>query len=69
MDLAKYRSDRGLSQEDLAKALGLKSKGYISDIEAGKRRASPRLAVRIEKWSEGHVSAERLNPAVAEFRQ
>lgn len=44
MTLTEARSAKGWSQEDLAKALGLKSKGYICDIEGGK---APSLRVAI----------------------
>lgn len=69
MDLATYRAERGLSLEQCALELGLSatSKGWISEIEGGKRPASLRLALRIEKWSRGAVKATSLNPA-AELR-
>lgn len=40
-------------------ALGLSpsSKGWLSEIENGKRDASLRLALRIERWSKGKVKA------------
>lgn len=69
MDLAKYRSNLGLSLEECATQLGLSatSKGWISEIERGQRPASLRLALRIERWSKGAVKATSLNPA-AELR-
>lgn len=69
MDLATYRKSLGLSQEECAIALGVKSKSYISGIETGGRAASPRLALKIEQWSGGRVKAASLNPIVAEIIQ
>jgi transcriptional regulator with XRE-family HTH domain len=59
MTLAQHRAARGLSLEQCAVALGLSpsSKGWLSEIENGKRDASLRLALRIEKWSKGKVKA------------
>lgn len=67
MELAAYRKSLGLSQEECARALGITSKGYISGIESGDRRASLKLALRIERWSKGKVRAAKLNPQAAEF--
>lgn len=60
MDLESFRKLQGLSQEQAAAELGLRSKGYISRIES---RATPcplRLALQIEEWSGGKVPAETL---------
>lgn len=69
MDLASYRRELGLSQEDLALQLGLSatSKGWISEIETGARPASLRLALKIERWSSGAVSAAELSPIAADL--
>lgn len=68
MDLASYRKQLGLSQESCARALGVTSKGYISDIESGARHASLRLALKIEQWSGGAVDAASVNPLIAALR-
>lgn len=62
MDLAQHRKDRGLSLEQTAVDLGLAptSKGWLSEIENGKRDASLRLALKIERWSEGAVPASAV---------
>lgn len=62
MNLAQHRKDRGLSLEQTAVALGLAptSKGWLSEIENGKRDASLRLALKIERWSEGAVPASSV---------
>lgn len=44
MKLSEARKAKEWSQEDLARALGLKSKGYICEIENGK---APSLKVAI----------------------
>lgn len=69
MELATLRRKRGLSQEALANVLGLKSKGHISDIERADsgRRPSLQLALKIEKWSDGLIRAESLNPIGVEL--
>lgn len=69
MTLAEFRKDKGLSQEEVANALGLKSKGHISDIERADSGRSPslELALRIEKWSGGKVPASSICPLAAEL--
>lgn len=68
MDLAQHRADRKLSLEKCAIELGLSpsSKGWLSEIESGKRDASLRLALKIERWSGGAVSAASV---CSELRQ
>lgn len=67
MDLASYRKAKGLSQQAFAEALGLKSKGYVSEIEtAGK--CSVTVALKIEEWSGGDIAAHELNAEVALIR-
>ena len=67
MDLTSYRKARGLSQAECAKALGLRSRSYICEIESGIRSASLKTALRIEKWSEGAVPASSLSPMAAQL--
>jgi transcriptional regulator with XRE-family HTH domain len=57
--LETYRKGLGLTQGQTAIALGLSasSVSWISEIENGRRDASPRLALRIEHWSGGAVKA------------
>jgi transcriptional regulator with XRE-family HTH domain len=45
--LKALRSHVGWSQGDLARRLGLARQGYISNLEAGRKRPSPELAVQI----------------------
>jgi transcriptional regulator with XRE-family HTH domain len=64
--LTEYRNQRGISQQQLADALGIRSKGHISNIESGFEPAGLRLALQIEAWSDGVVPADSLlSPADA----
>ena len=66
MTLAEYRTGLKLSQAECAKALGLKGKSSICEIE--KSGYAPLvLAFKIERWSGGKVKAAKLNPAAAEI--
>lgn len=67
MDLKTYREGRGLSQEACAAELGLRSKSYICEIETGAKPASLKLALKIERWSEGQIPAATLSPAAREL--
>jgi len=58
--LTEYRNQRGISQQQLADALGIRSKGHISNIESGFEPAGMRLALQIEAWSDGAVPADSL---------
>jgi transcriptional regulator with XRE-family HTH domain len=71
MDLATFRKGLGLSQEECAIALGLKptSKSWISDIENNERKASLKLALKIEKWSGGQVRAASICDFAAEVQE
>lgn len=63
MDLESFRKSRGLTQQQLAIAVGLRSKSYISRLETGAGPpASLRLALRIERYSGGLVAASSLCP-------
>ena len=60
MDLASFRLGRGLSQQQCAEELGLSSKSYVSGLESGAVTAPLRLALRVEQWSAGQVTADSL---------
>lgn len=62
MNLADHRASLGLTLEECAVALGLSptSKSWLSEIENGKKSASLRLALRIERWSGGAVLASSV---------
>ena len=66
MLLSAHRQAKGLTLAQCATELGLsaKSVGWLSDIENGKRDASLRLALRIERWSDGAVTAASVNAEI-----
>lgn len=59
-----------MSLEECAVALGLSptSKSWLSEIENGKKSASLRLALKIESWSKGKVSASSVCPEIESVR-
>jgi transcriptional regulator with XRE-family HTH domain len=68
MDITALRKEIGLSQEQFAALLGLKSKGHVSNLERGER-PSVRVALELERLSEGRLRAADLNPDVAMVEQ
>lgn len=71
MDFASYRAASGLTLEKVAVQLGLSpnSKSWLSEIEGGTRDASLRLALKIERWSEGKVTAASVCPELRAANQ
>lgn len=67
MKIIDLRKDLGLTLEGFAGLLGLKSKGHVSDIENG-AVPSVKVALEIERLSEGRINAADLNPDVARVR-
>lgn len=65
MDVLTLRQELGLSQVEFAARIGLTSKGHMSEIERGKAQPSVRVALEIEKLSEGRLPAASLNDDVA----
>lgn len=59
--LIKFRERRQLTQKALASLIGT-SPGYLHDLEKGRRKPSPRLAVAIEKAT--GVSRKALLPEI-----
>lgn len=70
MTIIELRKSLGLSQEEFAKAVGLTSKGYVSDLERADAapRCSVKVALEIERLSEGQIAADTLNPDVGLVR-
>jgi len=54
-----YRVKYHLSQEDLAKLVGV-TRAYIAHIENGIRKPSPDVALEIERATNGEIKAEWL---------
>ncbi|MBP6876580.1 MAG: helix-turn-helix transcriptional regulator [Phenylobacterium sp.] len=67
MELESFRKSQGMSQAQLARLLGLNSKGYISCIERRVQRCPLHLALKIERISGGLVTAASLSPEAAEL--
>lgn len=66
MSFASFRAKRGITLEQCAVELKLSpsSKGWLSEIENGRKDASLRLALRIERWSDGAVTAASVNAEI-----
>jgi transcriptional regulator with XRE-family HTH domain len=62
MDLVSFRKSRELSQQQVAEQLGFSSKAYISGLESGDVICSLRMALTIERWSDGEVRALDILP-------
>lgn len=69
MEIASFRAELGMSLEAFANLLGLKSKGQMSLIEAGKSSVSAAVALRLEELSGGRIDAASLNAVVAQARR
>ena len=68
MMLSDWRELKGLSQGDLAEAVGLRSRAQISDIERGRQKASADLAIRIDRLTGGAVPVRILRPDLHDVR-
>jgi transcriptional regulator with XRE-family HTH domain len=66
--LTLWRKAKGWTLEAAAKEFGLTSKGYLSDIENGKR-CSVSVALEIERATFGDIPAASLSPDVALVEQ
>lgn len=67
MTIKELRESLGLTLDGFAAALGLSSKGHASDIERG-MAPSVRVALEIERLSDGAIDASTLNADVARVR-
>lgn len=63
-ELIAWRKARDWTLEEAAAAFGIKSKGYLHDIEGGKR-CSVAVALEIERVTDAAICASELNPDVA----
>ena len=66
MRLVDFRERKGISLDAMAAELGFKSKGFLSRLENGER-PSLELALRIQVWSRGEVTAAELRPDLADL--
>lgn len=64
--LALYRKDNGLSLESFAALVG-KSKGHLHEVE-NTMRCSAKLALDIERVTNGAIDAAVLNEEIAQAR-
>lgn len=62
MDVESFRKSRDWTQERLAAALGVESKGYISSLENGSKPWPMELALKMQLVSDGAVPARSLLP-------
>jgi transcriptional regulator with XRE-family HTH domain len=68
MRISAFRKELELSQGEFALKLGLKSKSHMCEIER-KNRCSPRIALEIERLSDGRIPAGSISNAVALVRE
>lgn len=67
MTITEFRSELQLSLDGFAKLLGISSKSYVHDIENGSK-PSVKIALELERLSDGRLNAAELNPDVALVR-
>ena len=65
--ITEYRADKGLTLEAFAALVG-KSKGHMSEVEKT-MRCSAKLALEIERATDGVINAAVLNGEIAQARQ
>ena len=69
MKISEFRTQvLKISQADFAQRIGLRSKGHVCDIER-ENKCSPKLAIEIERLSEGLICAADISPAVRLVRE
>lgn len=68
MNMHQWRKKSGLSQSQVALALGLRSKSHISRIESGAERASAEMAIAIDRLTSGEVPVAALRPDLHDVR-
>ncbi len=60
--LVAMRKERGLTQQQFAAVLGVRSKVYVSQLENGVCPFTIELALKAERWVEGEIRAPDLLP-------
>ena len=66
--LKKWRESKGLTQQEVAHAIGVHVQ-YISALERGARRPGMGVATKIREYTDGAVSLDKLVPASPNERQ
>ncbi|PZU74114.1 MAG: hypothetical protein DI531_08050 [Brevundimonas sp.] len=65
--LETWRRSKGWSQADLARKLGLRSKGHVSRLESGVGLTTD-LAIAIDRLTSGTVTVADLRPDLHDVR-
>lgn len=68
MDVKTYRISRGWSQNVLARHIGLRSRGQVSDIENGRERVSADVAIKLDRLSRGLCPVSETRPDLHDVR-
>ena len=68
MKLVRLRKTRNWSQDDLARLLGLSSRGHISDWENGRERVPAEHAIAIDRISGGECTVADLRSDLHDVR-
>ena len=68
MRLTQWRERAGLTQEELAIQLGLRSRGRVNTLERGREPWPAELAVKIDRLTAGEVTVADLRPDLADVR-
>jgi len=68
LSIAGLRAERGETLEEFGRAIGVGSKGRVSEIERGVLSPTPEQALAIERLSGGRIDAAGLNALIAEAR-
>lgn len=63
-----FRRSRGWSQAELARRLGISSRGHISDWETGKERVPAEHAIALDRLSDGALPVASLRPDLHDVR-
>jgi len=68
MLIPQFRRARGWSQAELARRLGISSRGHVSDWETGKERIPAEQAIALDRLSAGELPVATLRPDLHDVR-
>lgn len=68
MSLRAWRIRTKTSQSDLARMLGLRSRGHVSALENGREAVSADNAIKIDRLTGGEVPVRELRPDLHDVR-